>query len=638
MQRNGFRVLPQREIVFRASLCYNFSMKKNVFAILVLIAGILFPAALAAQEEVFNTSVKDFYNLCTSSSTAAKRESLFSSSLGPLRLVISDENLDDEKLLEAFKRYIISRPVILDLQNVKAGNGMAFENIYSNIVEVIFPEEFSYHFENCKYLQKVRIPRKERTIERYQFNRCHNLREIEVPQGSELEKIEWLSFYWTDKVEKINLPPSVKYIESEVFKGWKGITELNLPNLLSLGSSAFSGCEALERVTLGENINEFGNSFTNCKKLKEITILSPKIKFKDGCFAGCENLETLNIPEDCNYFIKDGVLMDKAQRTIIFALPKCRTEIFRIPDTVVTINEKAFSVNGSIKKITNVPNLENKKFVFAYMKGLEEIQYRDNVIYPGGAQAFRGCTNLKTFTFPKDTVKTGAYFFAGCTSLDNISLPEGLSYTTVSESWENELYGSLFYECSSLKNVKLPGDMPAIFTDMFYKSGIEKIYIPDSVTVIRNRGFKGCEKLSELRLPPALKEIRTEAFADCTSLTKMELPAKLLLIGNGAFKGCTKLTSLVIPPSVVEIEDEVVAGSGVREIVIPTSVKKLGTKTFVNSPSLKQIKFAGSVEDFKRIYTHDSDEALDIQVSCSDRDINLLELTKYYTVEELRKL
>lgn len=614
-------------------------MKKNLFAIFIACVSILFVAPLFAEEEVYKTSVKDLHYLCTASEMSSKRENLFDSLKGPLRIVITDDNLDKIKLSEAFKEYNIRRSVILDLTNIKPGNGMRLEQVYSHIEEIIFPDSFSYFFENVRYLRKVRIPRTQKVIEMYQFERCPNLREIEVPEGSQLEKIEWMAFHWSGPIEKMNFPPSLQFIYEKGFKSLKDLKELNLPNIVSIDGESFSGCESLERVTLGEKFETLGNTFTGCTNLKEITVQSPKIKFKSGCFNRCPNLENINLPEDCNYKIQDGVLMDKDQRTIIYALPNCKVETFRIPDSVIQVEQNAFAANRTIKKVTNIPELNKPDYAFAGMKNLEAVEYRENVAYPGGGSIFKDCTSLKTFTFPKGTKALSGNFFAGCTSLDNITLPEGMNYPTALESWADQAYGSLFLGCTSLKNVKLPQDIPAIYSSMFSKSGIEKIYIPDSVTVIRYRAFSGCEKLSAPRLPPELLELRDEAFADCTSLTTITLPAKLKLIGNKTFKGCKNITSLVVPDSVVEIGTEFTADSGIKEIVLPKGVKKLSTMTFANSPALKTIKYTGTVEDFKKTFTHDSDDvALDITVHCSDRDFNLLEVTKYYTEEELKKL
>lgn len=613
-------------------------MKNKIAFILVLCFCISAAFPLFAEEEVYKTSVKDLHYLCTAKEASAKRENLFDSLKGPLRIVITDDRLDGKKLLEAFQEYIIGRSVILDLTNIKPGNGMRLEQVYSRIEEIILPDDFSYFFENVRYLKKVRIPKTQKVMEMYQYERCPNLREIEVPEGSQLEKIEWMTFHWSGPIEKFDFPPSLQFIYEKGFKSLKDLKELNLPNIVSIDGESFSGCESLERVTLGKNFETLGSTFTGCTNLKEITILSPKIKFKSGCFNKCPNLENINLPDDCNYKIQDGVLMDKEMRTIIYALPNCRVETFRIPDSVVKVEQNAFAANRTIKKLTNIPELDNPTLAFAGMKNLESVEYRENVSYPGGGSIFKDCTSLKTFTFPKGTKALSGSFFAGCTSLDNITLPEGMNYPTALESWADQSYGSLFLGCTSLKNVKLPQDIPAIYSSMFSKSGIEKIYIPDSVTVIRYRAFSGCEKLSAPRLPPDLLELRDEAFAGCTSLTSVILPAKLTLIGKETFKGCKNLTSLLVPDSVREIGIEFVADSGIKEIVLPKGVKKLSTRTFTNSPALKTIKYKGTAEEFKKSFTHDSDESLDITVNCTDRSFNLLELTKYYTEEELEKL
>lgn len=615
-------------------------MKKKSAFIFTIVFFLINLLPLAAETEALKISTKDFYILCTEKSMEGRRQDLFESDI-PLRIIITDKIIDSEKFMDAIKSYTSKRPLILDLQNVEdSTRSLAFESIYGNIKEIYFPENYlGYSFDKMKKLEKIHLSRKQKEIFRYQFQSLPNLREIIIPENSELKKIEWLAFNWTSGLEKINIPPSCKSIESQTFKGMKNLKDVDLSNVDSLGKEAFSGCISLEHVTVGKKVNDIGGIFNGCTNIRDITFLCPDIKFNDKSFSGMINLETINLPEGSNYFIQDGVLMDKDKRTIVFALPKCKTETFRIPDTVIKINSNAFSANTSIKKITNVPDLQNQNQVFSNLKSLEEIEYRNNVSYPGKNYTFLNCTNLKTFKFPKGTISPGKGFFSGCTRLDNIILPDGMNYPEGLESWPDEYYSNFFYGCTSLKNLTLPADIPEIYSFMFCKSGIEKIFIPDSVTVIRSSAFEECEKLSEISLSSNLKIIKQEAFKNCTSLSKIDLPPSLTVIENGAFKGCTNLTCLELPESVKQIGNEFIAGSGIETLVIPKGIKKLTTDNFINCPSLKLIQFAGTVEEFKSVYEYFQDgEALDIKVSCKDRDFNLLELTKFYTVEELKKL
>ena len=71
----------------------------------------------------------------------------------------------------------------------------------------------------------------------------------------------------------------------------------------------------------------------------------------------------------------------------------------------------------------------------------------DSVI---GSHAFKGCTSLKNITIPGNYYIIGNYAFSGCTSL------ETLDYKKSSYEFANQSIGrEAFYECSSLKSIKL---------------------------------------------------------------------------------------------------------------------------------------------------------------------------------------
>lgn len=555
-----------------------------------------------------------------------------------LRIVITDKRIDSEKFIEALKSYVFSRPIILDLQNVTSSTDMLrFEYVYSNIKEVIFPDSgVGYRFDSCRKIEKVRIPKTQTTIGMYQFQSMASLKEIEIPEGSKLYEIDWYSFYRTSSLEKINLPPSCRIIGSDVFKGMKNLKEIDLSNVERIGGSAFEDCELLEKITLSKTIEEFPNVFAGCKNLKEITIQNPKMKISEKALGNCRNLSVINLPEGSDYVIKDGLLMDQNQKTIYFALANNKIDTIRIPDTVIKIAPNAFNSENGIKKITNVPDLAYpQEKTFRGCKSLEYVEFRPEAehIYDF---CFVGCESLQSFVFPKNIKSVGYGQFEGCTKLDNVVLPDRLDYDGYIYS-----FSRFFINCKSLKTVRLPSDLSQIDSQMFFGSGIEKITLPETVTSIGWCGFKDCTQLTEIKLPSKLTSLSGDAFHGCTAIKNLDLPAGLKTIGENAFKGCTNLETLVIPDSVKEIGSGFVAGSGVKEVYIPVSVKKLRTSMFADSPALKTIRYSGTSEQFKNNYENENDNsenALDIKVVCSDKEFNLLELTKFYTIEDLAAL
>ena len=142
------------------------------------------------------------------------------------------------------------------------------------------------------------------------------------------------------------------------------------------------------------------------------------------------------------------------------------------------------------------------------------------------------------------------------------------------ESW-------VFSSLNNLKTVVLPSSLQVLGIGAFNNSGIEKIKIPDSITVLEEEAGTGilsncsnlkeiefsrnltvipeffannCGALEKIVLYEGLKEIRKFAFANTTGLKSVELPNSLTTIGEQAFVGLHNIEqNLTIPTTVVDI-------------------------------------------------------------------------------------
>ncbi len=84
-------------------------------------------------------------------------------------------------------------------------------------------------------------------------------------------------------------------------------------------------------------------------------------------------------------------------------------------------------------------------------------------------------------------------------------------------------------------------------------SNLEKVIIPDSVTVIGEDAFANSPKLKTVVLSSNLESIGRGAFSGCVRLEKITLPDTLRVIDDQAFYGCLRLGRLYIPASVERI-------------------------------------------------------------------------------------
>lgn len=156
-------------------------------------------------------------------------------------------------------------------------------------------------------------------------------------------------------------------------------------------------------------------------------------------------------------------------------------------------------------------------------------------------------------------------------------------------------------------------------------SDLEKVILPDTITVIREGAFRNCRNLSEVALSANLTDIEEYAFNACTSLKNVVLPDSILRIGKGAFDQCSLMTIHVPDKSIIYGENVFGNGGGelanvndillsleteiphamfhnsygMKEITVPNHITNIGTMAFFCCTEITKVSIPASVKEIK---------------------------------------
>lgn len=222
--------------------------------------------------------------------------------------------------------------------------------------------------------------------------------------------------------------------------------------------------------------------------------------------------------------------------------------------------------------------------------------------------AFHACLGLKEVTIPNSIKTIGMGAFYNCNSLEVVNITDLSAWCMIDFEWDfqaNPLYyGKLrlngedikdlvipdnitkikkhaFVGCDNFRSVTFPNTIESIESYAFaYANGITDIELPNSLITIESSAFLACLGLRSVTFPKSLRTIKDCAFYYCQELEKVEFKEGLISIENGAFWDCKKLSSVILPNSLTNIGEYSFFASGLKTIVLGSSLEKIGPSAF----------------------------------------------------------
>lgn len=125
----------------------------------------------------------------------------------------------------------------------------------------------------------------------------------------------------------------------------------------------------------------------------------------------------------------------------------------------------------------------------------------------------------------------------------------------------------------------------------------EKSYIvPNGVKRIEDNAFNSVDFLESINLPNGIVSLGESAFFGCTNLNSINLPNTITSIGSYCFSYCKELENITLPNKLEEINEYTFEGSGLVNVVIPSSVKLIREGAFSGADNLVGVFIPSSVK------------------------------------------
>ena len=318
----------------------------------------------------------------------------------------------------------------------------------------------------------------------------------------------------------------------------------------------YSKEEGVDDAALEKNLTEFFIAMEDWKALKsKSSQIAAKMLAKD-CYLSEETLEILLASKVKNNNNNSTVVHENvnvreekdAERRKKEKKERAQLPLKNNDKTAIDESNQFYRIsNGSLYGLkpihgrVELPSVVDGQTVirigdsaFARM-GLESVVIPDTVTKIG-SNAFEQCQRMKVAVVPDSVTDIGEGAFRKCRSLTRIDLPNRL----------RTIEPRLFAECESLIHVDIPVSVSIIRKEAFRNSPLQKIVIPDSVTMIEDLAFYYCRELLSLTMSKRVVKIGSHAFGGCRSLKSIVIPNSVESIEPTALMGCDGLKELTI--------------------------------------------------------------------------------------------
>ena len=444
------------------------------------------------------------------------------------------------------------------------------------------------------------------------------------------------AFALCELLTHVVISDNVTNIGDAAFSGSYLINVTIPDSVTNLGEYAFAYCPSLKSVTIGNNITKIcENQFHKCLSLENIVLPASIAVVGENAFLDCDNLEDVFYGGTEEQW--SSILVESGNNNLVNAKRYYNAEHHNFTAWTTTKEPTCVLAGEEARSCTDAScDLVETREVAALGHDWDDgVIVKDRTATEDGeiAYACSRCNEKKTEAITVISSGSCGADEGGSNlswSLDNL----GFLIISGSGKMCDFSYDGICGEQSSLvKKVIIEDGVTSIGERAFYfYKNLMEVDIPRSVENIGERAFIQCVSLKNITLPDNLKVIGDFAFSESAIGPEIVIPQGVSSIGVRAFGGCASLNNIqvdennaayysengvvfskdgtelvcypagkvgsyTIPNTVTIIGYGAFAGSAIRNVVIPDTVKKVGAFAFFNCSNLTAINFPSSVED-----------------------------------------
>lgn len=307
-------------------------------------------------------------------------------------------------------------------------------------------------------------------VDYYKLNDCYD---IEFPStieglpvkviGDDIYRIFGKFGSMHERINSIKIPNTVTKIGNYAFNSFSSIGSIEIPSsVVEIGDYAFADCSKLSSVDIpetGEDMTIGKAAFAGCTTLSSITIPDRVTDMGGGCLAGCTNLQYVTLSNTMTKLYDESrsdtsVLSSYGSKFGFFE--NCTSlKNIKFPDSIASIDERAFTGCTNLSKITIGANLTELGNLKLDLESLTEINVsNDNSSYSSDNGVLMNKNKTSLIRYPKangnteyaipesvTSIESGA--FSDCTNLTKVTVPEGVA----------KISSNTFKNCTRLKKI-----------------------------------------------------------------------------------------------------------------------------------------------------------------------------------------